>query len=80
MKILTRFNIGNVPYIIDNDKIIHHYPIVGITVVVRLNGHIDISYTLLKNKATQLMDRDTIIYRDEDSCYASSEEIIKAFE
>lgn len=69
MKIETKFDKGETAFIIENDEIVS-FPVNGI-----LYEHGTISYSFIKSKALTLMDKDSIIYRDEKKCFKSIDEL-----
>lgn len=74
MKIETKFNVGENAVII-NDNRIAIFPVHGITYTNRT-----IHYEFIVSKALSMMDKDKIIYRDEEDCFKSIDELVKYYE
>jgi len=74
MKIETKFEIGENAVLIDCDKIIT-LPVKGVEYINRT-----IRYYFCSSKAATNLDKDTIIYRDEDECFKSIKELGEYYE
>lgn len=74
MTITTKFEIGEKPYVIHNNRISKQFPIIGIDVVVSKSGYY-ITYQLLESKAATSLDNDRVIYISEPYCYTSVTEL-----
>lgn len=74
MKIETKFEIGENVVLINYDKIIT-LPVKGIEY-----SNKTIQYYFSSNKAATTMDKDIIIYRDEDECFKSVKELSEYYE
>ena len=73
MTIETKFDKGQKVFLIDNDEIIS-LPVNG---VEYKNG--TITYSFIKHKSQTLMDKDTVVYRDEERCFGSIENMVERF-
>lgn len=74
MNIETKFNIGEKVILIDNDKIVS-LPVIDIEYT-----HKTIHYTFCSKKGLTMMDRDTIIYRDEEECFKNIMELVEFYQ
>lgn len=74
MKIETKFDVGENAVIINNNRIIT-IPVHSISYTNKT-----IHYEFITSKALSMMDRDEIIYRDEEDCFKSINELTKYYE
>ena len=74
MTIETKFDKGEKAYIINYDKVIC-LPVNGIEYN---NG--TINYSFISSKAVTGMDKDTVIYRSEESCFKSITDLANYYE
>ncbi len=74
MIIETEFNKGQKVFFIENDDIIS----LPVNSIEYKND--TVTYSFVKSKALTSMDKDTIIYRDEDKCFASLELMFEHYE
>lgn len=69
MTITTKFDGGQEVFVIDNNEV-KKMPIVSIE-----TRNKDVSYTLLKQKAFSMMDKDVTIVRDEENCFSTIDQL-----
>lgn len=74
MKIETKFEIGENVVLINYNKIIT-LPIKEVEYINRI-----IRYSFCSSKASSSMDKDIIIYRDEDECFKSIKDLGEYYE
>lgn len=73
MKIETRFEIDEEVILIDSNKIV----ILSVKDIQYTNK--TVKYSFLVSSAVSLLDKDKIIYRDEDECFKSAAELIEYY-
>jgi hypothetical protein len=77
MTIETRFNKGETVFFIENNAIVS-FPVRGIEYrggheVIQKNG--TITYSFLTSKAPTSLDKDRIVYKNENECFKSIDEL-----
>lgn len=77
MKIETKFSVGEIITTIEHDSI-KQFPITEIQIYV--TGKIKIRYVLLKSKAINFGDNDSVVTKDEDECFKSLRELYEYYQ
>lgn len=76
MEFKTKYNIGQLVYIIENNIIIR-IPVGRIKIVSE--HHTEIEYSFVTSKATTSLDKDKIVLRKEDAVFETPDEIVSPF-
>jgi DNA polymerase III alpha subunit (gram-positive type) len=78
MNIQTKYEIGQKLFLIENDKI-QSFKVNKIEAKTYNITSCCIIYSFITSKGLTLMDKDHIIYRSEDECFPSIEDLTKSY-